>query len=117
MERPRRYEADGAELVYKANGVSWHLLLRNDQVDFLHWTTPQELYTRTLVKGTQAAIPLQLYVYQEDSMANAREEFAALVERSSVTVTAAPGSGAASASVPALSGIRHGKPGRQAALK
>ncbi len=99
-ERPRTYESDGAELVYKANGVSWHLLLRNDQVDLLHWTTPQELYTRTLVRGTQAAIPLQLYVYREDTGENAREEFADLVERSDVAVTAAPGSGTASASVP-----------------
>ena len=100
-KRPRSYEADGAELVYKSGGVSWHLLLRNDQVDFLHWTTPQELYTRTLVRGTQAAIPLQLYVYREDTGENAKDAFAELVERSAVTVTAAPGSGIASASVPA----------------
>lgn len=99
--RPRRYEADGAELVYKAGGASWHLLLRNDQVDFLHWTTPQELYTRTLVRGTQAAIPLQLYVYGEGSGENAKVPFAELVEHTAVTVSAAPGSKAASASVPA----------------
>ncbi|MBQ5953668.1 MAG: hypothetical protein IJL47_06505 [Lachnospiraceae bacterium] len=100
-KKPRTYEADGAELVYKANGVSWHLLLRNDQVDFLHWTSPQPLYTRTLVNGTQAAIPLQLYVYREDTGENAREEFAELLENSTVAVTADPGSESASPSVPA----------------
>ncbi len=100
-KKPRSYEADGAELVYKSGGASWHLLLRNDQVDFLHWTTPQETYTRTLVRGTQAAIPLQLYVYREGSGENARASFAELVEHTAVTVSAAPGSKAASASVPA----------------
>ena len=100
-KKPRTYEADGADLVYKAEGVSWHILLRNDQVDFLHWTTPQPLYTRTLVRGTQAAIPLQLYVYREDTGENARAAFAELLENSTVAVTADPGSGSASPSVPA----------------
>ena len=100
-KRPRSLEADGAELVYRADGVAWHLLLRNDQVDFLHWKTPQELYTRTLVRGTQAAIPLQLYVYREDTGENARAAFSRLLEQSNVAVTADPGSELASASVPA----------------
>ncbi len=100
-KRPRTYEADGAEFIYRAEGVSWHLLLRNDQVDFLHWTSPQPLYTRTLVRGTQAAIPLQLYVYREDTGENARAEFAELLEKSSVAVTADSGSQSASPGVPA----------------
>ena len=100
-KKPRSYEADGAELIYKADGVSWHLLLRCDQSDLLHWTTPQAFYTRTLVKGTQAAIPLQLYVYREDTGENAREAFAGLLERSSLAVSADPGSESASPSVPA----------------
>ena len=100
-KNPRTYDAGGAELVYRSGGISWHLLLRNDQVDFLHWTAPQALYTRTLVRGTQAAIPLQLYVYREDTGENARTEFAEQIEKTVVTVTAEPGSESASPGVPA----------------
>ena len=46
-------------------------------------------------------MPLQLYVYREDTGENAREEFAKLLEKSSAAVTADTGSEPASSGVPA----------------
>ena len=90
--KPQVVDAGDAEVVYEKDGVSWHLLLRNAPNDLQHLKTAQPYFTRTLIAGTQAAIPLQVYVYREDTGEMAGEEFSELLERSEIQVIPGKGS-------------------------
>ena len=103
--RPKTYEDKGsAELIYQAEGSVWHLVLRNSVSDAFHWREAQPLYERTVQKGQQAAIPLQLVVYDEETQENRAEAFAQLIESQTVTVQAAAGSQPAEVSQPQANG-------------
>ena len=83
--RPGEYSG-GADISYRG----WHLLLRNTSADTSHWTTSQETYSRSLMPGTQAAVPLQLYVYDEESEENVAEAFLKDLEKSEIKAVPRP---------------------------
>ncbi len=80
LHRPEQYSGE-ADIRYK----DYHLLLRNVSSDTFHWTTPQGTYSRTLAEGTQGAVPLQLYVYDEETEENKAGEFLSLLDHSEIT--------------------------------
>ena len=85
-------EADGAEMIYRQNGSVWRFLLRNSTYDNYHWQTPQGVYKRVVQEAQTGAIPLQLYVYDEETGSSRAEELRELIDYSEITVTAAAGS-------------------------
>lgn len=90
--RPRTYDAgDTGELVYESDGKTWHLLLRNSVTDTFHWREPQPVYSRLIESGQQAALPLQLNIYDEKTQENAASEFAGLIDHSEITFTSLTG--------------------------
>ncbi len=80
-----------AETRIKSGGKEYRLVLRNS-VDFNHISTPQELAEKKILGDRQGALPSQLYVFDAETGANAKEEFRDLVESVSVTVKAVSGS-------------------------
>ena len=89
--KPVTINADEAELVYKTKGTTYHVLLRNTAHDIEDWKTPLYNMQATLARGTEAAVPLQLYVYDEKTGENAKEAFSALIGSSSLVPTALNG--------------------------
>ena len=98
--RPITINAEEAELVYQTKGKTYHLLLRNTARDMDDWKTPLYTAQYTLARGTEAAIPLQLYVYDETSGENAKEGFSALIASASVIPTAENGTEPVKCSTP-----------------
>ncbi len=84
---PKTFDDDmSASLVYETGGKTYHLILRNAVNDELHWRDPQAVYERKVPPGQQLAIPLQLYVFDEETGENALEAFSALLKSSEITV-------------------------------
>lgn len=83
--KPKTYDFGSAEVVYQHDGAVWHVLLRNMVGDVVHWKTPQDTFYRMCTAGTQGAVPLQLYVYDEKTGNSAAEEFLAELESSDLT--------------------------------
>lgn len=81
--KPKTYDNGGAQIVYDQGRADWHFLLRNS-VDGFHWQTAQGMYSRMCTAGTQAAVPLQLYVYDEETGKSAAEEFLKAMDSSEV---------------------------------
>ncbi|MBR1757269.1 MAG: zinc ribbon domain-containing protein [Lachnospiraceae bacterium] len=90
--KAKTYDDHGsAEVIYQAGGQTYHLVLRNSAQDTFHWKSPQAEYSRMLNRDDQAAIPLQLYVYDEESNENAREAFASLVKENEIHIRSLKG--------------------------
>ena len=83
--RPRTYTDQGtAALTYTSGDTSYLLLLRNSKEDFFH-KDAQPLYEREMTKDLNFAVPLQLYVYNTETMENAAESFRSLLKSSAIT--------------------------------
>ena len=89
--QPKVYDNGSAEAVVTYNDAVWHVLLRNAANDDVHWKTAQETYSRTVRAGTQGAVPLQLYVYEESTQKSAAEEFLAALDYSETAAEAQNG--------------------------
>jgi len=73
--KPKVIDSGSAEAVYHFGDSTWHFLLRNTVNDDIHWQTAQGTFSRMCTAGTQGAVPLQLYVYDEKTGDSAAAEF------------------------------------------
>ncbi len=97
---PKTYETGTASVSWPVGNTSWKVLLRNTAIDNFHWKTPQDSYERYLLKGESAAMPLQLYVYDENTGENAMDAFMEALKDSSLTSNPSEGSQAMECSEP-----------------
>ena len=100
LTTPKTWDTGEAELRYEINGTVWHLLIRTTGNDEYHWMEAQPVYIRILPAGTQAAIPLQLYVYDEADASPVSEAFLDALADSEIVITPQGDASAAQSGTP-----------------
>lgn len=91
--RPKTFDdKETASLIYETGGRTYHLILRNSVGDDFHWRDPQPLYERKVPADLQFALPLQLYVYDEETGENAASVFYDLLDSSFLNAEGKQGS-------------------------
>ena len=95
LGRKTMYDENSAEISYK----NWNMVLRYARDDDFHFDSAQDFYTKTLNAGVQAAIPLQLYVFDNEKTLKS-EEFLDQLESTEIRAIPIGDSSAAECSTP-----------------
>ena len=89
--RPKTIDdGDSASITYESGGASYTLVLRNSASDTFH-RDPQPATEKTIQNGMQFAVPLQLYVFDTETQADAKDAFLALLDHTEITGSALEG--------------------------